>query len=275
MLTDNSVWSTATLAWKNSILITMLDPGEVTVRGMKTKEVMNQTIQFKMNRPVCHHEERKLSYTFMAAEAYWITSGALLTEEIEPYNKHIAQFSDDGHIFNGAYGPMFISQVEYVANQLFSDLSTRQAVMTIWVPNPIHSKDYRCTISLIFNVRDGHIHTTVLMRSNDLILGRPYDMFNFTVMTLRVLTRLNKKREAGRGSLIKLGTQTLHAVSAHVYDNHYEMANRISVSTDFKPSIKVPERCLYDWKFVTDSLLACRDQTESEYGLNEIWRIRP
>ena len=264
-------YESANAAWLSSLAVTYQRGNDVTVRGMKTKEIMNQTISFDMNYPVCQHSRRKLSYIFMAAEAYWITSGSMLTEEIAPYNKHIAQFSDDGYIFNGAYGPMFISQVEYVVKQLFDDPHTRQAVMTIWVPNPIHSKDYRCTVSLIFNIRDGKLNTTVTMRSNDLILGRPYDMFNFTVMTLRVLTRLNQKLDEERRPIVDLGIQTLHAISAHLYETHYELADQILTLMKQPDHIRIPDKCLTDWKYVTDSLLACRDKAEKDHH----WRIRP
>ena len=267
---------TANTVWLESIDQVMDHGEDIKVRGSMTKEITDQTIRFDMNEPVCYHPDRKLSYIFMAAEAYWITSGALLTEEIAPYNKHIAKFSDDGHIFNGAYGPMFMSQIEYVVNQLYNDQFTRQAVMTIWVPNPVHSKDYRCTVSLVFQIRNNELNVSVLMRSNDLILGRPYDMFNFTIMALRILTRLNAKLLDTHDPMIKLGHQTLHAVSAHIYDSHYDMSNDLISNPFLTPEYRpMPERCFCDWPFVVRSLLACRNVTEDAFEKDQIWRIRP
>lgn len=256
-----------TEAWLNSLQEVMNLGTGVAPRGKDTKEILNQVIEFDMNYPVCHHPERKLSYQFMAAEAYWITSGSPLVEDISPYNKHIANFSDDGYIFNGAYGPAFISQLNHVVNSLKEDSNSRQAVITIWHPNPISSKDHKCTVSLIFNVRFNRIYTTVLMRSNDLQLGRPYDMFNFTVMTLKVLTELNRNKVYP----VELGTCTLHAVSAHVYEPWYEKSQRMLHQCIVIPYDRVPAHCITDWQFVVDSLLACRDKTDT----SGLWEIRP
>ena len=257
---------TANTAYIQSLEYILNHGKEIIDRGMETKEILNDVFKIDMNYPVVSIKERKLNYSFMAAEAYWITSGGILTEEIAPYNKHIAEYSDDGYIFNGAYGPMFISQIEYVVNALKKDINTRQAVMAIWIPNPVHSKDYRCTVSLIFQVRDGKIHTTVQMRSNDLILGRPYDIFNFTVMTLRILTRLNSET----GHMIELGTLTLNTASAHIYDTHYEWAERIVNNPGTCSSIYVPNALTTDWNLVTESLLTTRDKKPQD-----IWVIRP
>lgn len=271
-MTDQSRYKSGNEAWLDSIKEVMTTGLISKPRGLETKEILNQVMFFDMRRPICHHSDRKLSYQFMAAEAYWITSGSPLVEDIAPYNKHISQFSDDGYIFNGAYGPAFLSQVNFVVNTLVKDPNSRQAVLTIWHPNPVDTKDHKCTVALVFNIRAGVIHTTVLMRSNDLILGRPYDMFNFTIMTLRVLTQINHLT----GHNYDLGTMSFHAVSAHIYEDKYEMSrNLITNDSDSATIIGVPNRALIDWQFVVDSLLACRDNDEESIKENNLWRIRP
>jgi len=261
---------TATEAWLESLQNVYNNGIEYAPRNLKTREVMNEIISFDMNYPVCYHENRKLSYKFMAAEAYWIASGGMMVDEIAPYNKHIANFSDDGHIFNGPYGPMFVSQIDYVVNSLLHDNNTRQAVLTIWHPNTMRSKDYKCTIALIFNIRDDKLHTTVLMRSSDRILGLSYDMFNFTIMTLRILTYLNENAEETSEKIIGLGTQTLHAVSSHIYEDKFELVNSILNKKSNTIKSKVPNQALLSWKFITDSLIACRDMKDT----TDLWKIR-
>src|SRR3546814_5271713 len=66
--------------------------------------------------------------------------------EIAPWNRHISQFSDDGVVFAGAYGPRINLQLDYVLNKLREDPDTRQAGLTIWRPNPQPSKDIPCKI---------------------------------------------------------------------------------------------------------------------------------
>ncbi len=273
---SNLLIPTANQAWMNS-LQEVIDEGEkVNPRGIETHEIIGSSIRFDMNYPICYHQHRHLSYTFMAAEAYWITSGSMFVEDIAPYNKHIQKFSDDGYIFNGAYGPKFINQLDYVVNCLRKDSLSRQAVMTIWVPNPIETKDYACTLALQFLIRDNALHTIVTMRSNDLWLGRPYDMFNFTIMSLRVLTYLNSDNYIETfNAPIELGHLTLQVGSTHLYQNNWEKANQVA---DILPNISpnpVPIRAYYDWKFVVESLLACRDKDEDAIQKCSLWRIRP
>ena len=263
---------TATEAWINSIKQVVLIGNDHFPRGTHTKEMLNQSICFDMNYPICHHDQRNLSYKFMAAEAYWITSGSMFVDDIAPYNAHISQYSDDGYIFNGAYGPAFLNQLNYVVKTLEGDRGSRQACMTIWHPNPQRTKDYKCTIALIFNVRHNVMYTTVLMRSNDLILGRPYDMFNFTLMTLKILTELN--RNTNRHDPIRLGNLFLHAASAHIYKDKFDMVEEILANEDsYKATTRVPVEAMVNWGFVTESLLCCRDHTIPE--MPSYWDIRP
>ena len=262
---------TANQAWAHSLDYVFSEGKEVTPKGIKTKECLNESILFDMNNPICYHQHRKLSYTFMAAEAYWINSGSMFTDDIIPYNKHIAQFSDDNHIFNGAYGPKFLNQLMYVVYTLEKDASSRQAVMTIWHPNPVRTKDYACTVCLQFLIRENKLNTIVTMRSNDLWLGRPYDVFNFTIMSLRVLTMLNADFKDTFRPLYSLGWLALNVGSAHIYESDFEKVQKVYQTLPDKHAQKVPNEALTDWKFIVDSLLACRDK-KSTKGL---WKIRP
>lgn len=265
--------TTANEAWVSSMAEVVQYGDFQSPRGIPTAEILNQSISFDMNYPVCYHQHRKLSYTFMAAEAYWITSGSMFVEDIKPYNKHITNFSDDDYIFNGAYGPKFTAQVEFVINTLLKDPTSRQAVMTIWVPNPIRTKDYPCTVSLQFLIRNQKIHTIVNMRSNDLWLGRPYDIFNFTIMTLRILTALNSTRviDEDLDSIIDLGTLYLNTGSSHIYNKDAVGCALVLSEVPDKETNSVPDSAKLSWHYVARSLLACRDGIED----STLWKIRP
>ena len=260
----------ANKAWVDSLQETQMWGAKTFPRSIETKESLNMPLFFDMNWPVINHEYRNLDYSFMAAEAYWITSGSPLVEDIGPYCMHIKKYSDDGYIFNGAYGPAFLSQLNFIVETLLKDPNSRQAVMTIWHPNPIETKDHKCTVALAFNIRGGIMTTTVFMRSNDLWLGRPYDMFNFTIMTIKILTALNARFG---GPPYALGQMCLHAVSSHIYYNNFEQIELLLANHDkYKVTKRIPGRCLTDWQFVVDSLLACRDKTDEQH---ELWGIRP
>ena len=267
--------STATEAWLNRLRDLMIRGSNESPRNSNTKELLGKTLEIDMNYPVIHHPNRKLSYKFMAAEAQFIANGDNRVCSLERYNKNIAQFSDDGRIFNGNYGEPFNSQLEYAVRSLKDDESSRQAVITIWQPNPVKSKDLRCTLSLQFLIRDGKINTIVNMRSSDIMWGIPYDIFNFTVMTLRVLTRYhcdNLITSTDDRDCIKLGTLYLTAGSSHIYERHYDLANKIIKAGRISSiqEIEVPRKALINWNFTANSLQACME------GLHtSLWKINP
>lgn len=180
-------------------------------RGNPTLEVLNHTIIVNMARPVVTINARELGYRFMPAEAAWILSGDDRVETIKPYSSVISRFSDDGERFFGAYGPKIVTQVPYVIEKLREDCESRQAVINIWRESPPASKDVPCTLSCQFLLRDNRLHLVVTMRSSDLWLGVPYDVFNFSMLGGYVL------RELRLIDTFTLGYLYNTAASRHLY----------------------------------------------------------
>lgn len=189
-------------------------------RGFEIKEVLNDQMKIDMHMPILSVIERNLGYKFMAREAWWIMDGRNDVESIKDYSKAISKFSDDGYHFNGAYGPRLVDQWHYIVDSLISDIDTRQAVSTIWRPNPRASKDIPCTISVQWLIRNNKIYCIDNMRSSDIWLGVPYDVFNFTMLTGYLMLLL---RERGLNNL-ELGYLYLNAGSRHLYENNFESA---------------------------------------------------
>lgn len=189
-------------------------------RGFEIKEILNDQMKIDMHMPILSVIERNLGYKFMAREAWWIMDGRNDVESIKDYSKAISKFSDDGYHFNGAYGPRLVDQWHYVVDLLISDINTRQAVATIWRPNPRASKDIPCTISIQWLIRNNKIYCIDNMRSSDIWLGVPYDVFNFTMLTGYLMLLL---RERGLDNL-ELGYLYLNAGSRHLYENNFESA---------------------------------------------------
>ena len=133
----------------------------------------------------------------------------------------IVKYSDDGNIFYGAYGPQIKPQIDYVINKIIEDINTRQAVATIWIRNPNPSKDIPCTVSVQWLVRDGVLHCINTMRSSDLWLGWPYDIFNFTMLTALIGLKLKEN-----GVAVELGNITLQTGSQHLYFTDLSNAKR-------------------------------------------------
>lgn len=182
---------------------------------------------------VLRNPGRKLAPAYAAAELLWYLSGDREIDGIVAYAPRYASFANDG-VAHGAYGwrwahnPGFVFQSDNVySNQMDALLTllrkspnTRQAVVTCWDSEDlVHSiagvrKDTPCTVSLQFLVREGQVNMVVNMRSNDVWLGLPYDVFCFTTVQQLVATALG----------LKLGTYTHNVGSMHLYDRNFDRA---------------------------------------------------
>lgn len=213
----------ASQAWLHRLRDLIEHGHEVAPRGQPTLELLQPVLEVDMNYPALVCPERRPSYRFMAAEAFWILTGDDRVKTIEPYNGQIAQFSDDGERFFGAYGPHVVKQLPYVLRTLGEDRDTRQAWLRIWQDNPPPSKDVPCTLMLGWSIREGRLHCHAYMRSSDIWLGIPYDVFNFSVLSAYVREQL----ETLYGYELGMGTLHLTAASSHLYRRDVAAAVRV------------------------------------------------
>lgn len=213
----------ANTAYRGLLDTVYIAGAEIAPRGLKTREIIGYQTCIDMQYPIVTIPSRKINYRFMAAEAYWILTGQQGLDELTPYCEKMRAFSDDGITLSGAYGPRFISQSRYIVDSLVNDESTRQAVLTIWERNPRPSKDIPCTVSLQWLLRSNKLHCIAHMRSQDVWLGWPYDVFSFTMMTCYLIGL------AGKGGIWKLGNLRVMVGSQHLYDN--DNANSIKVAS--------------------------------------------
>lgn len=197
---------------------------ESAPRGKKIRELVGHAVAFEMSKPIVTVASRKMGYRFYPAEAVWILSGRNDRKFFEDLKMpFIWEFSDDGFFYQGAYGPPVVDQLSYVCDVLSDDNDTRQAVMTIWRPNPRPSRDIPCTLSFQFIARDGYLHCIQSMRSSDAWLGYPYDVYNASALTTYVILLLRERAKRGRKEL-KLGAHTMFMGSSHVYEPNWEGA---------------------------------------------------
>ena len=184
-----------------------------TPRGIATREILGVTIHVNdLRNNIIHHPVRNMNYRFMVAEWLWITFGHEDLATLVQYNGQMSRFSDDGKALAGAYGPRLSTQWRYVLDTLRRDPDTRQAVATIWTPNPAPSKDIPCTLSLQFIARDGKLNLIVTMRSSDVWLGIPYDVFTFSQIANSIAGEL----------CLEPGFLQMQLGSSHLYDDNVE-----------------------------------------------------
>jgi thymidylate synthase len=209
--------------WHNALATILAEGQEVAPRGKRCLELIGFKTVVDMRQPILVAPDRRLGYKFMAAEAAWILSGDNRVSTIKPYAKNIMAFSDDGYLYNGAYGPKVIDQLSYICQAIAGDQATRQAVLTIWRPRPGPSKDIPCTVSIQWLVRDGKLHCIDYMRSSDIWLGWPYDIFNFSMLSYHILIILRKYYKVN----LKPGNIILLAGSQHLYMIDLPFAERL------------------------------------------------
>lgn len=201
--------------WDEALERLVREPATVSPRGLECREITNAHLVIgDATQNLFTNHERNLSYRFAVAEWLWIWYGRDDVKTIAQYNRHIANFSDNGIDFNGAYGVPVQAQWQHVLQLLKNDADTRQAVIQIYRVPTGPTRDLPCTLSLQFLLRDGELNVIANMRSSDIWLGLPYDAFNFSMLGNILAGQLG----------VGLGYLAFNLGSSHLYSSNYEQA---------------------------------------------------
>lgn len=231
-----------------------------TFRYLRTKGVEREsrdgssveTTGFSMRMLNCSNvvlnEARKFSPWYAAAELIWYLSGTGSIEALVPYAPQYKRFADkQGEAF-GAYGIRLMQhgQLKMVIDLLKKTPNTRQAILSIFSDGDLAMAcagtcpDIPCTLSLQFLIVEDQLDCITTMRSNDLWLGFPYDVFCFSslqcliasVLNLEVGTYVHNvgcmhyyKRETARLLRCESSTQEL-SVGSWTYENRFDIPQR-------------------------------------------------
>ena len=184
---------------------------QVTVRGRPTKELLNVVTTIQDPRARCQIVPgRRLNPWLALSESLWLLAGRNDMASLLPYNKGITEFSDNGRIMYGAYGWRTHNQIPFLLDRLKEDSADRRAVLSIWREEDLiaETKDPPCNDMVMFKLRSGKLHMTVINRSNDLHWGlHAVNLFQFGVLQEYIACRLG----------VDMGTQTHFSNSLHIY----------------------------------------------------------
>lgn len=205
------------------------EPASPRGQGIKEIRYVQLTVHDGLAN-ILQNDIRQINYKFMVAEWLWIWFGHQDVATIRQYNKIIANFSDDGVKFNGAYGPKIIAQWPQIEGLLRRDMDTRQAVVQIYAPQFGETRDVPCTLAVQFMIRRGLLETCVLMRSSDIWLGLPYDYYNFSQLANIMASSLG----------VGVGKVVFHLGSSHLYAKDDEKAGQIVLKAVPTQSFRSP-----------------------------------
>lgn len=198
----------------NNVMITLLDPApfEITTPG------------------------RKVSLPAQIAETMWLLAGRNDVEWLANYLPRAAEFSDDGKVWRGGYGPRLrafaadnseayagVDQLRHVVELLIEDRDTRRAVMSIYDPavDTEPGKDIPCNNWLHFLYHDDALNLSVTTRSNDLMWGwSGINTFEWSAL-LHIVAKLTGLRP---------GRLTFNISSLHLYEHHFAKATRLAAA---------------------------------------------
>lgn len=216
----------------------VLHHGEaVHPRGLETREILGVHLRLTdpRRRFVDLPPARVINPAFAVAEALWIVSGSD-APWIYQYNKALTRYTDDG-VLQGAYGPRMrrwnnsVDQLDHVRRTLIDDPDSRQAVVQLYNPgrDTCGYRDVPCTLGYRFFVRQGRLRMHSTMRSQDLWLGFPYDLFTATLI-----------QELMAGWLgVELGEYHHTIDSLHLYAGHHDAAAALAAQPA-RPSVSMP-----------------------------------
>lgn len=205
--------------WEHWIELMLKNIDEQNSRdGSVVSEVINAiSVISDPTRCILKSKIRNLPIRYAIGEALWYLSGNNSLKEIQKFSNGWDRMSDDGLTVNSNYGYCIkkkfgFDQWEYVKSLLQNDCETRRAVIHIKEPSSKESKDVNCTVCLQFFIREGKLHLTSYMRSNDMWIGFPFDVFQFTCMQVLMSMELG----------VELGEYTHISASLHLYKRDYE-----------------------------------------------------
>ncbi len=211
------------------------------------------------------------------AETVWVLAGRNDLTFLSQYLPRAAEFSDDGCVWRGGYGPRLrdwsgVDQIRHVVHTLQRTPKSRQAVIVLFDPTRDNtaSRDIPCNNWLHALVRQGRVELSVALRSNDIMWGfSGIDMFMWSVLQELI----------AHWTSTELGTTSYFIDSLHLYERHYAHAERILAdrraktvydfgftSPRFSTSLEAFDECLTVWFTLEDRIRRGEQIRANEWG---------
>lgn len=193
--------------------------------GHKVKALPGLTFQIDVEKegfPIL--TLRKQPIKSPIAEQVWFIQGEKNTDFLRKYTKMWDEFLEEDGTISSAYGYRWRHQFERdqlgkLVELLQKDPSSRHGVIITWDPKDdgyggTPKKNVPCPFAFTVNIIGGKLNIHNIIRSNDMMLGCPFDTFGFALLMCALAQKLG----------VKPGIYTHTISNAHIYDTHYEGA---------------------------------------------------
>ena len=165
-----------------------------------------------------------ISIAYALAELVWIVNGDNRSSIINFWNPKLEKYAGKSDTYHGAYGERIrkhfgFDQLQKAYEALKNNPESRQVVIQIYdtrIDFPIkdgspQNEDIPCNICSLIKVRNNRLEWTQIMRSNDVLLGMPYNFIQFMGL-----------QEILAGWLgVELGSYNHFSDSLHLYSRDY------------------------------------------------------
>lgn len=126
-------------------------------------------------------------------------------------------------------------QLRLAVDALRANPTDRRVVVSAWDPaedglGAEGQKNVPCPAMFTLSISEGHLHSTMLLRSSDVFVGLPYDVLGHALLMDAVAAELG----------VPLGTAQFTLAHAHLYESHWEMAREAVRQLPVVPDQSLP-----------------------------------
>lgn len=223
-----------------------------------TKSIINKQIKLD-NSEVPILTTKKVAWKTSIKELLWIWQQK--DNNVDNLNKQGVHIWDEWKLADStigkAYGfqlgkkcrvhPMtnvYVDQVDYLLYELKNNSSSRRHITTLWNIDDLDDMSLTpCVWNTHWQVLEGKLHLTVGIRSNDIALGNPFNVFQYYVL----------QRMIAQVTGYELGSLTFNTDNVHAYERHIDPLQEQIEREQFKsPTLWINPKITNFYDFTID-----------------------
>lgn len=211
-----------------------VDRGDRT--GTGTRSVFGRQIRFDLSKGFPLLTEKKTHFKSVVHELIWFLSG---DTNIHYLNKNGVKIWDEWADENGDLGPVYgqqwrswrtgrydplsddpitIDQIKNVIESIKNNPNSRRHIVTAWNPDQVDDMALPpCHSFFQFYVADGKLSCQLYQRSADLLLGVPFNIASYALLT-HIIAHVTG---------LKVGDFVHTFGDTHLYHNHFDQAKEM------------------------------------------------